>query len=91
MRQKCKINLVEDFVSLSIDVNALHYARAFGERTVTFPSIKSHHHWLCGLSTDRYSVSSNSSPAGNGTPFCCSGVGSPGALGGRTSCAHSAA
>ena len=33
MRQKCKINLVEDFVSLSIDVNALHYARAFGERT----------------------------------------------------------
>jgi hypothetical protein len=54
--RKMHMNLVEDFHSLSIDVNELHYVRAFGEKTVTFRSIEFHHPWLSGLKTDRYCI-----------------------------------
>ncbi len=54
MRKKCKIRFVEDFLSRSIDVRELHYARLLGEHPVSIPS--PHHPWLSSLETDRISV-----------------------------------
>jgi hypothetical protein len=54
MRKKCKIRLVEDFHSRSIDARELHHARLLGEHPVAIP--RAHHPWLFRLETDRYSV-----------------------------------
>jgi hypothetical protein len=54
MRKRKTIRLVEDFLSRSIDVRELHYARLLGEHPVSIP--RSHHPWLHSLETDRYSV-----------------------------------
>jgi hypothetical protein len=64
MSRKRTVNLVEEFALLSLDVNELHHVRAFGERTVTFPSIDFNHPWLSGLRTDRYSIQFQFHPRG---------------------------
>ena len=64
MRQKRKINLVEEFQPRSLDVNDLHHARVFGERTVTFRSVEFIYPWLCGLKADRYAIQLQFQPGG---------------------------
>jgi hypothetical protein len=98
---KRRLNLVEDFQPRSIDVNELHYVRAFGEKTVTFRSVEFHHPWLNGLRTDRYAVQMQFRPGGewlrvpsNGPPAHISGKVQKKAApthGGHIFCAHIAA
>jgi hypothetical protein len=54
MSRKSTVNLLEEFESL--DVNELHRARAFRDRTVTFPSVQFRYPRLLALKADRWSL-----------------------------------